>query len=966
MIVSPAWRRRLLQVVLLSIVAPTSLLAQAPTKPVVVRFGDHPGFGRIVFDSDFAASIGVRRVENTVTVELGGQSLLPASGPPRNVRSVVNGPASVTLFLAPNAVLRRLVINAHLILDVADPVGTGAPRQPASHSLPAGSAVKILHSNHESRRGPVDPPVNSPANVKIEQTPSPAPPVDETFGKSPTDSSTMVAAANRSTKVVPSSALVADVQNQPPTAAGYRLSLPFDASVGAAAFRNSAEGYVVFDERKPIDLRAVKDDPVFGGAAVTLLQAATVLRLPLPAPAELRLTRIGGAWIVEAIAADAVPTPLHPIAPQAAPGRIHLKVTKPGRVVSIPDPITGSVLLVGTQRFAGEGVAVERKAPDFVLLSTWQGVVVQPIADTAQFRADVDGFTIDTGKAGSSMLSSAADPVAEASRMSRLFDFPALHTDELVRRMQGAVLAASMAPEQNRAPARRNVAETMVALGLGAESLAVLDLTSLGDARVEGDPAIKALSAIAAILSDRLEDASGLDDPRLDGSDEIAFWRAIRGARRGDPLAATAQILATTLPLLSAYPKELQQRLLPTVAETLVAGGQAEAAKGLLDRHRSDTSLDFARALLHESEDSQPNEALAAYDKLGNSPDRLLRVRATRAATELRLRRGLITPAQAADTLGKQFYAWRGDQRELDLRLRVADLMIDSNQWRPALQLLREAEADWPRQHAQLHERLASAFARSMQPTARATLSPYDLVSLAGENADLMPDGEAGEKLAELISDKLLALDLPERAAPLLEKISAAAPPGLARSSFGARLASLRLDQSDPGGAIAALTATATEALPTPLLEKRTVAFARAVAQQGDFDSARAALTQLDSEAGDRALADLAEAAKKWPDAVTALRRLSDRIVPNSGILTSDQEQDILRLASAASEAGDASVLAMLRSLYIPRLPGGKNTDLVKLLASQPVQSTGDLPRSARDVTLARAGTSPIAPIASR
>jgi hypothetical protein len=316
--------------------------------------------------------------------------------------------------------------------------------------------------------------------------------------------------------------------------------------------------------------------------------------------------------------------------------------------------------------------------------------------------------------------------------------------------------------------------------------------------------------------------------------------------------------------------------------------------------------------------------------------------------------------------LEKLLFAWRGDDHEVDLRLRVAELQAQSGQWRPALKLLRETEADWPDRRASTHARLQGALLQAVSPTAQATLKPFDLVALVEENADLMPDGEAGQQLAEHVCEQLVALDLPERTLPFLEKMVATGKPGVARAAFGAKLAAVRLQQGNASGAIDALSATVSDELPTTLLESRTITFAAAVARQGDLASAAHALTELDTEQGDLALIDLAEAAKRWPEAVTAIRHYADRAVPTSGRLTEVQSQVLLRLASAASQAGDGVELQQLRSQDLARMPAGKTTDLFNLLTDKPVRAISDLSRVTRDVALARAIPGAFSAIATR
>ena len=54
---------------------------------------------------------------------------------------------------------------------------------------------------------------------------------------------------------------------------------------------------------------------------------------------------------------------------------------------------------------------------------------------------------------------------------------------------------------------------------------------------------------------------------------DIALWRAVRLSQLDPGSAPAAAMFAATLPLLLTYPPEIRDRLLPLVAETLVAGG---------------------------------------------------------------------------------------------------------------------------------------------------------------------------------------------------------------------------------------------------------------------------------------------------------------------------------------------------------------------------------------------------------
>lgn len=957
--------------------------AWAVDVPIPVRYGDHPGFGRMVFDADDGGAIAVDQSGPKVTVHLKALARLPAGAPPRNIRSVRQTGDTITIELAPSAQLRRQIVNNHLVLDAIDTVPASASAEPpgktaiVSRKTIAPPALQpALQKVIGEKPGPVGSPTDTgQRTADIKADPQSAAlagePVDGAiFDPSTAAVATLAPAAppdvvdlavsppiQRMAGMAGGAALVAAADVAPEAGPGHLLSLPFAANVGAAAFRRGSDMIVVFDERKPIDLKTLKGDAVFGRASVQLLPAATILTLPLPAPAELRLERRKSAWAITAIGGDAMASALKPIQSEQKDDHFLLKADQPGLVISVPDPATGGALQVGTQRLAGQGMSVERHTPDFGLLPTWQGVVVEPLSDGVSMRPSANGFVIgaDPGDArlSASQVDRASAAAEASSKMSRIFDLPTLATDGLLRRMQSAVVSAVSLPPSARGPARRLVAQSMLALGMGVEAQSVLALAAAEDAR--GDQSLaRALSAAAHLLSGRLAEADGMDDHQLDGSDEIAFWRALKTAMRVPDSAVAAEVFANTTPLLQSYPVELQHRFLPIAAEAMAQGGQAEAAQRLIDANPQEQALALARAYVQQAKGGDPTQAISMFQALAQSADRFVRLRAARAAAELRLAAGKADAAQTADALGKLLFAWRGDEREIDLRLRIAQLQAQANQWRPALQLLRETEHLWPERAAQLQARLRETFAASLTPTSQAQVKPFDLVTMAEENVDLMPDGEAGMRLAERVTDALAELDLPGRAVPYLEKITQAAPKGVARASFGMRLAQLRSQQGDHAGALAALKSTVADTIPPELLESRTMIFAASVAQLDDLPSAVNALRQLDTPAGDHLLADLAEGARNWPEAVSAMRRVVSRDIPPGGSITIDQSEILLRYASAASMAGDAAALVELRGRDMSSLPAGKAADLLKIMLARPVASASDLPRAAREMAMAR------------
>ena len=191
-----------------------------------------------------------------------------------------------------------------------------------------------------------------------------------------------------------------------------------------------------------------------------------------------------------------------------------------------------------------------------------------------------------------------------------------------------------------------------------------------------------------------------------------------------------------------------------------------------------------------------------------------------------------------------------------------------------------------------------------------------------------------------------------------------ATPQGPGRAAFGGKLASLRLSDGDPRGALAALGASLVEgALPPALLESRTLVFSRATAAIGGMATAVSVLRDLDTQAAHETRAGLLEAAHDWRGATSALRDLARVTLPQAGPLDEPQTRMVLRIAVAATQAGDDEALVWLRNVAESRLVPGELRDMFRVITSLPVQAVADLPRAAQEVKLARTMSSAVAPL---
>ena len=913
------------------------------TPATVIRVGDHPGFGRVVFDLPPNATYNlVREGDRLLLVFQGAGSVVEPGSLPHNVQAIHAGSETATLELKPGSHPRTSRIGNRLVIDLLDratsskvrpamvPAASAAPA-PAPAPAPANVAIErpvVARSERPAEvvaaQAAASAPVVVPPPALI--TPQPAAPQADSAPALAAPVTPVVQQPLASAGDVVMPAVVA-----PQPAATISAPIPLDrafliradSDVGAAAFRRGGLGVVVLDRRLP--QQAGLSGVTWSSAAVS-----TVLQVPLAPDAALRLSRQDSGWSVE-ITRDPATGTL--IAAPVADG-LSLPLPRAGRMVTVLDPLSGGTLLVGASLGAGldTGLAQGRQSPDYRLLSSWQGVVVEPSSDRVDLRSIATGFLV-TG--GATMVP--ATMVAQTRR----FDFPNEPATAALNRMQAQLAGAAAAPPRGRARDRLAAIQSMIGLGMGVEAAALTQVTAAEDPQAAADAQTTGLGAVAAVLAGRPNEAAGLDDPRLDGTDEIMLWRGLRDRRLGRDTAA-ARGLGALAPLARSYPPSLRRSVWPDVAEAAVESGVAGPVEQLPR---------YAAALLLERS-GKVDEALARYDELAAGSNRLDQVRGSARAAELRLASGRIGPVAAAVILERQSLAWRGDDQEAQFLLRAAMLRSAGREWRPALEALRAVESTFPAQKAAVQAQKAAVM-ESMLAAEGAGLSALDLVLLAADYADCVPEGPAGAAMARLLADKLTALDLPARAIPVLQGLMQASVAGEARAEFGARLSQMLLDGGDPTAAKAAFDASDAPDLSPLLRDRRGLLQARLLAARGEVAAAAAALQRLGTDEADDLRATILATAGDWPGSLAAITALAAKVVPSTGPLPAAAQDVLVRQANAAVQAQDAGALRSMARMA-PRMEGARG-DVFRLLTAAPLGNMADLPRSGRELASASA-----------
>ena len=137
------------------------------------------------------------------------------------------------------------------------------------------------------------------------------------------------------------------------------------------------------------------------------------------------------------------------------------------------------------------------------------------------------------------------------------------------------------------------------------------------------------------------------------------------------------------------------------------------------------------------------------------------------------------------------------------------------------------------------------------------------------------------------------------------------------------------------------------------MVEERGLLQARIAAAAHDVAGATSILSQMGTLRAEELRATILGDDGDWRGAALALGQVGSKTIPPTGPLTAEQQDFVLRLASATARAGEDVALRKLASENAARMLGPR-ADMFGLLTSAPVTSMTDLRRSGQELAMMR------------
>ncbi len=895
--------------------APAAAAEDRPPAAAAVRVGEHPGFSRIVLDFAALPAYSHAQAGNRLELLFGEPVALalPVAETTALARvaaaSWAPGERRLALTLEPGTTARVWESEGHkIVIDL----------YPASPDAPDGRVAVA------DGRG-VDPPASAaqPAAAQPSQAAADA---GETAAASPPAPSSAPAAVAAALSPAAGPELAIAFTRDPE---GFALVLRLPDDLGLAAFRRGNRLWIVVE--RPLMVAIDHAGPAAADAGqligpLTRLDAtgATILHAEMREIRDLSVSRRGGRWYV--YLKDTTTIPRKPLETRVdrseGLARLFLPAADPGARVDFTDPLLGDRLIVVPLAGDGEGVMETRSYPQFALLKSAQGVVVQPFDDALRVRRFANGVAIEADGGLDLSPEMLARATADGERPRRLIDLAAWRGDgtkPFAASESALLVRLSLASAADRTAARWDLARFYLGHHLAPDAAAMLQLLADGNEALAGEPAFRAAQGIALLWLHRPQAAlERLLDPRLDPEMEVWLWRALAYESLGMNEDAAAAYLKGREALHEQDPEIATGMRLAAVRAFLAlkdwdrAEDEIEQLQALPLGPRARVEVALRRAQLLEGR-GDAAAAIAVYADVAAARDRRLSVEARYALARLRLAAGDITRAQAIEELERLRYAWRGDSLEIRILDTLGELYRDDGRAREALDVWSIAAANFPNdpEVRAINRKMLALFRHLFLDGAADAMPAVEALGLFYDFRELTPLGADGDRMIRRLARRLVKLGLYSRAAELLEHQVRFRLEGAAQAAVAVPLAAVHLLDNQPQKAVDILRATRTDALPAPLIAERRRIESQALAALGRADEAAALLERASDREGILLRAHYYWQAQDWDRLIATLAPLY--VGPPAGGLSEAERRGLLEYALALSLKDDRAALARLR-----------------------------------------------------
>jgi hypothetical protein len=732
-----------------------------------------------------------------------------------------------------------------------------------------------------------------------------------------------------------------------PLASGLDLQVTFAAPAPAAVFQRGGAIWAVFAANA--DLK-VDETQLPTGYRVRAMRGknATMMRIEGPKGLTVSADSEDAAWTIR-IASSGI-KPQRFIKPErkasdGARARIETLLPSAAGIVWFEDPAIGDMIAAAVSYGPSSASPTPRDFVEASLPATAHGLAIVPKSDEAVVAVERERVVVSMTAGAQTVLEKPPeDPKAPKVAVHPAFiDFAKWGKDighdfyTTRARLEEAAAAFDPATGQGAA-AMMDLARFYIGHEMALEALGILKYAATERPDLQQDPSFLGIQGVANYLANRQVEAdAALSKGPLRGEKSASLWRGAVASARGEWERAGEHFREAGDQIFS-YPPQRAAALSIAWAEAAlhtndfdVARRQAEQAIAAGDRSTKERGQ-IVLATLTSIIDGPG----AAYDEFARISKEALEPNAVRAELkrlELGVASDRMTVNDAASELESLRFRWRGDDVEMATVGILADQYMRVGRFREALLLarstaMRDTNAPGSRE---LRLKLSGYFRRLFLDGEADRLDPIQSVALFYEFDDeLMPLGPDGDTMVRRLAQRLVAFDLLEPAAQLLQYQVDNRLRGVGKAAVAVDLATIYLWDKRPDRALNAINSTRQQSVPKDLMLERRLIEAAAYRDLGRYDHVIELVEPLDGMEAKSLMADAYWRDRKWGEAA----RVFISMLPSPADAGSRFADIALKGAISARMAKDPAMLSDLRR-YAPLFEGNPNKASFDLITSQ-------------------------------
>nr|WP_321444008.1 hypothetical protein [uncultured Cohaesibacter sp.] len=721
-----------------------------------------------------------------------------------------------------------------------------------------------------------------------------------------------------------------------------RLFFPFKNPTSSAVFRRNGVIWAVFDTVLDLDVASAREQLAAFSDDIEVWRAGAtaVLRIPLKNPRLVTFSPEGYGWLLTIGDMVVEPTkPLHMSRTKVSDGRsaMRVKFERSGTVLKLRDPGTGENLHVVTGFGPARGFVKGQRFVDFTTLISAHGIALAEHVDDLLLARD-EGYVYISSNRGltiSNAQPGAADVSALTNNGNRVRE-TFLNLNELVaktpvqfhHKRQELERKLSKYTDLMAIQSQLALAKLLVANGYAFEALGHLQMIEDAAPEFARGKGFRTLYSAAELFAGRPESAfRRLNHPEFENDPDASVWRGLAAARAGRWREADDALdLAATV--AQDYSMKVRQMMLLDGVEIAYLDQQFGSATAAL-AEVNPTYLDaegMARYNLLRGKiavaRNDVKEASEAFKAARDTKYLPIANDAWLQDVKLRRQEDKINLDDAIEELEGLTTIWRGDDVELNALRTLAHYYVDKKEYRNAFETLKSAADSDPASEISrvLQEEMNAVFSSLFLDGKVNELSAIKALSLYYDFRELTPVGRRGDEMVRRLADKLVEVDLLDRASDLLKHQVDNRLKGAARSQIAADLALIYLLDSKPNMALDTLRRTRQSQLPLSVERQRRLVEAKSLAQLNKVGLALELLQPLQGGDVDQLRADIMWDAKRWQDVAEQTEMMLGDRWSLAAALDEQEQTNVLRAGIAYSLADDKLGLDRLRRKYADKM----------------------------------------------